>query len=74
MASSDGKPLPRKADELIGVLVENPNQLKGQRVELTEDSTWGLENCPKYYFKYNKARRRNQKRLQVQRLHINDQT
>src|SRR5712672_930473 len=26
--------------------------VRGQHVISTEDSTWGLENCPKSYFKY----------------------
>src|SRR5712672_1770425 len=29
--------------------------VRGQRVISTKDSTWGLENCPKSYFKYTAA-------------------
>jgi len=57
-----------------GYLVENPNRLRGLAYRLTEDSTWGLENRPKPYFKYKESGRCNQKQLQVQRFRINDQT
>jgi len=49
----DGKPLPKKTNEMIrGLCKENPNQLKGTTFIETEDSTWGFENYPKCYFKY----------------------
>src|SRR5882672_2029904 len=40
--------------------------VRGQRVISTEDSTWGLENCPKSYLNTRQSGRRNQERLQVQ--------
>jgi len=59
----NGKPLSRKADEMIrGLYEENSNQLKGTVFIETKDSTWGLKNYPKCYLKY-RTKWHNQKRL-----------
>jgi len=60
------KTLPRKADNAEVVGLPSHDDSEGIPRILTEDSTWGLENCPKSYVKYRESRRRNQERLQVQ--------
>src|SRR5712672_4368980 len=60
------KTLPKKTDNAEVVGQPSHDDSEGTIRISTEDSTWGLENCPKPYLNTWQARRRNQERLQVQ--------
>jgi len=46
------KTLPKKTDNAEVVGQPSHNDSEGTTRISTEDSTWGLENCPKSYVKY----------------------
>ena len=46
------KALPKKTNNVEVIRQSSHDDSEGAIDELTEDSTWGLENCPKSYVKY----------------------
>ena len=46
------KTLPKKTNNAEVVGKPSHDDSEGITIISTEDSTWGLENCPKSYFKY----------------------
>src|SRR5712672_2512365 len=60
------KTLPKKTDNAEVIGQPSHDDSEGTMRISTEDSTWGLENCPKSYLNTRQTRWRNQERLQVQ--------
>ena len=54
------KTLPKKTDNVEVAGESSHDDSEETRLILTEDSTWGLENCPKSYLNTGETRRRNQ--------------